>query len=1827
MKKYILLFLFTFLIFKFSDVQAQSTRIYPESYKIRDLIYPENDMVKNFDYSLIEAKVLTKEEITLYIKKQGIHLDYDNCCKNLQNIDLWPFMKDVSDLEEVYSNGKYNIDGNELTYKFPVNIIENRGYSVYHKLWINHPSNQYPNILTIYFNYVDNNLGSSGRVYLANNIGIDKKVFVVIEITCKSNITSTTPPYNIIYPNDVAIKFYRNGIDKIYDRTFRLEGEISSITYKYPNDNYSPAIALHWIYYKIIIAISNFSLKGDSLCDRVTNPCISGYYCIGGVCKKCHPSCFDCVNGGLSTDCSTKCNTHSILMIPDKGSCNLGYVDLNQFEDFDIEDIVPPPRNNRLTISFWMYLNHFPESEVIASLTNSFNDLINFNFNFKADAAPQLIIKCADIENKNEKVLNNNILNNWFFVKCAISSDHEEKKKYLYIKYFDNNILDYDYFSKYNNIESSIKTTCKHDFKKYYEPDDYITLHFFNFSKLRHNEYACNVYMKQLVLFREFLPEPYDNKYFSVEKLLTSTLELPEVLFIIPFDELKKESNKYKIKCYSYAGNIEINEIILSPRESGDKFSLYPPKLFKRLNLLEKNKKYSSTDLLKIEDVSFDSSKILIASYDNVPISCTDNNFLTYEDSSNDPESYKGNCDSDCEIEFSTIYGLGDRKGFCNKICIDNEICLNKGINLTLIESYFKCKETDIYYNMFYKCEKLDLSEQKKNIFYFDPHYYPANIVLDVRHKNLKSYIIEFWYHYADCGRITSGFIFYTNQIQIKKIETSYNVYTTAHGVRNTTFINENQWNHIVLEVYYDPREERNQKTKVYVQIGLNTGNAFEVDNSENAYPLDYIYFCNGRRSSCNNLELDWFCSYYRNLRLFNGVLAQRHITFRYDEYYGDEKYLLLSSIELYYPLYGKYISNNILDQYQQKLAFFVTTSPTNNWNFPQYNYCIKDDHDCTFGSNCKNCFDSEKCYACENGYFLSRIKGGKEIKCENPDNYYVLKLPMGNIEFEIDFKKEPKYPDKYQGFTVNFFIKLYGFNVTEKIDVIYLGNNLKISYNSNFEDQYFGLNLISFSGSSENVISNYYDFRKHFGLWTFISVATYNKTNDNFFPPMVRFEINHKKMPIIGPLDYLNIEKISFSDKIYALIQNLKIYKTYIVGSHAYETNDGTNNDKNNVDIYLINTYFKPGKLNECLFSRFGTSITAKKKSDGSPITEYDCVPDYDDELLKKNIPKCKFYHFINESRLSENPSYNKLCDICYEGTEYDCSCNYKNNEEKLFLGNVSNHFCKNFSYINFANAIAENDNIMPANNKKFTLHFWVFAYSYIENVFKGLKVEWEKHVTIKVEIDTTKKYNFKCVIPNDEGILEAQKIIDFNMNRWNFLHCAVNYPEEKLFMTAEEDSFELPWTESPPSSLSLPSPTKLIIYDLTKDTYAKDWGVLFYKHIRLWKDAFQYSSFLSRINITEISKYYNKELLYQFQTVFNPLHRAYETKTSSIFLQVIYDDKIGTNIVPEEIYQEVLDEPKTCDKEGQYFDRKTQQCVDFIDISNIKEDIEINDIDVAYSHNYGMAFWILLEDHENIIYPLNFTWEFHMQISLQYIGNSTFQAFCFPQNYFPYSEIIKNKDLPLEEKTRQVLNSVTNTYKGDLGGVWTWFQCSLTYNNRYFYLNENKQTLIHETLYFYNETEYKNDEPLGYFYNGLNKDKSSLRIEITANRGTSANNHKKIYLRCFYLFKDYLPYNYNFKYMDMYNIDKEQFPPLTLAINFANFKLNNDRDGIIVQYRKYSSLENLITPESFERKFHIEDAQELSANFIFQPLCNPLTDEKYDSEKQLCKEINDCD
>ncbi|MBO6244600.1 MAG: hypothetical protein J6O41_08615, partial [Clostridia bacterium] len=454
------------------------------------------------------------------------------------------------------------------------------------------------------------------------------------------------------------------------------------------------------------------------------------------------------------------------------------------------------------------------------------------------------------------------------------------------------------------------------------------------------------------------------------------------------------------------------------------------------------------------------------------------------------------------------------------------------------------------------------------------------------------------------------------------------------------------------------------------------------------------------------------------------------------------------------------------------------------------------------------------------------------------------------------------------------------------------------------------------------------------------------------------------------------------------------------------------------------------------CLFAKFGITATDKENPDVI-VSNYNCVIDSYQEVYKNGIVTGKnYYEFPSDSF----PYPNRVTGNgeCAAKDDNSCSCNFVNEDRKIFLGNVSYHYCKNLDFINFAKANVLIDNIKGGGNA-FTLHLWVFALSYVDKVFQGVSIEWKGFVTIKVGLDPSGNYYFTCLINNKE----TKKYVDFQMNEWNFLHCSVDYDNSKFYIASENKAYEYGFTYDNKPTLTK---TDLIFTDLNT---VRDWGILFYKHIRIWNIALKYSSFLSRIKIQQASYFGSGGLIDQWDTTLKKTHAyqylQYNNKNADKKnVRVYYDtDKIGTNIVNEKIYLDNYKDPYTCSEYGEYYDRKTKGCIKFFDISDATKDIVLTSIDLSYNHNYGIAFWIFLEN-KNMEKPIDFIWQYHMRISLQYVGSS-FKAYCFPQNYEPYSKILDDETISLDDRVKEVLNSATNEYTNDLGGEWTCFQCLL--------------------------------------------------------------------------------------------------------------------------------------------------------------------------------------
>ena len=1356
----------------------------PNKYQPEDIFFDKN----NPNYHLVALKYFTSNSINDSLHITGHNLDKEISCNpgnnNIETFNAYLnyHLTHIS-YKQIFENAIYYNNVESIICSFPEPDIKNSGYKIYHKIMIFNPNQSINNrTLKISFGNEENIFDDVCEI---NNFNYNS---FEIKIEYDSKI--------YVYCNSDINKIEVNGIK--YIKYFFVEDSTIPIIY-------SPAVAMY-INYEEISQLSSsqisdgyLSVIGYGICDRDLNPCVAGYTCVGGTCIKCDDACFDCQRGNSNTHCESKCNVIATTFKPNRGKCEISYIDITNFQSFNIYNI-DYPDTNRLTVSLWFYLSSLCDEDgnkkdgkehITFLISNYFNfSLIYSVKDLRQDLIISILVEDEIIKNI---AINDNefpqYFDNWIYIKFGISYDHnEEELTYFTYIYPEENVLSEPSENKYYNIylNLSIDNTLTnissgYFYKHYYRTGDYEN---FKFEHLQSSN-DMKIYLRELLIFKEYLPNPYDIKDFQLEKFITSTSELPELLISIPFDNLLKNSLGYYITIYSFKSTKrEIN--IQLTLNNNKKIDFAPPRTFKRLNLLtEPNVKYISPDFINKQNLNKDLYTDLYLYDDNKPFSCNNDYYLNLKEN-----YYK--CESQCAMNsYSNLFGLSTEKGFCNYDCTNfvHSKCLFSISSLRNIISEFDCNYG--YTNIFYKC--IETSKLDNYFFYYNSKYTPSNIIFDLSNYNYSSYFIDFWFFPDQTEQssysIEEKYIFYMNSIKItvkKSVnKDSYSFINDVKKVINNEFY-KYEWNRINLIVYYDPQLPKNKKTKFYYRINNKYNNLF--GESENKYPLKYIYFCNGDASSCSGLNLKWASGFYKKLRVYNGNIANIDLIRRYDDIFSSETSRINGMIA-YYPLYGKYIKNNYLSQGLTEEAGINIKESSNIWGFPQYNLGINFDYINAFNkkgkyiddnktldncsNNCQRCFFKENCYECNVGYYL--LENGTCM----PNGNYVLKLPSSLDPIPIT-KNEI---DNSNSFTITFWIKLFGFLSSNSInDIIKYSDNLKLTLDSAEGSSNYGLNLAFYSGSAVNYISNYYNFRNEIGLWTLISVAYYDSTTISHFPQMAKFEINNKSMNITGSLiTSISLGPISFDNtNMFALIKKLKIYKTFIVGAYQYETNED--------NALLLNDY-----LAYIIFNKKASKDLCKDLNNKI----YTCEPDSD--------------YFSNFE-------FNYL------------KCNFKDHKKNMFLGSIEYNYCYNYDYINFARAKEiKIQSIQSAQStKKFTMHFWIFVYPYVNgNNFEGIEVEWTYHQTISIIHDSSyTKYYFKCKVPSSSSI-DFSYQMPINLGEWNFLHCAIDAENNYFYMNTYESKYSIDYS----SNYNPGSDINLIIKDLS----SVDWGVLFYRNIRL--------------------------------------------------------------------------------------------------------------------------------------------------------------------------------------------------------------------------------------------------------------------------------------------------------------------------------------------------------------------------------------------------------
>ena len=173
-----------------------------------------------------------------------------------------------------------------------------------------------------------------------------------------------------------------------------------------------------------------------------------------------------------------------------------------------------------MTFSFWYF--YIRNNTSIASIITEFFTMeITYN---------QLTCSCLIPE---VGVNNNNLdENKWNYVKCGYSKDHGNSTQ-VFLQAYSGGTREINKYSTYGEGDVN-------HYKYFFRKSEVVKISFNGFSS-----YAY-FYMKSFFVFKEYLPDPYDIKYFQLEKFV-SPITFGEIILSIPFDFIEKDGDHFKL--------------------------------------------------------------------------------------------------------------------------------------------------------------------------------------------------------------------------------------------------------------------------------------------------------------------------------------------------------------------------------------------------------------------------------------------------------------------------------------------------------------------------------------------------------------------------------------------------------------------------------------------------------------------------------------------------------------------------------------------------------------------------------------------------------------------------------------------------------------------------------------------------------------------------------------------------------------------------------------------------------------------------------------------------------------------------------------------------------------------------------------------------------------------------------------------------------------------------------------------------------------------------------------------------------------------------------
>jgi len=423
-----------------------------------------------------------------------------------------------------------------------------------------------------------------------------------------------------------------------------------------------------------------------------------------------------------------------------------------------------------------------------------------------------------------------------------------------------------------------------------------------------------------------------------------------------------------------------------------------------------------------------------------------------------------------------------------------------------------------------------------------------------------------------------------------------------------------------------------------------------------------------------------------------------------------------------------------------------------------------------------------------------------------------------------------------------------------------------------------------------------------------------------------------------------------------------------------------------------------------------------------------------------------------------------------------------------------------------------------------EYTLEFWIYINLYVPSAFDKLIFEWEKH--LKIELSYNAGYKSTCYpiffSSNPSLTTVNSSIVNFNANGtpWGYIRCSVDLVQ-KLYFTFDETlvTTEKDLLGSFSNSIATGA-TTLVLKGGSDNAILTNQGAVFIRHLRLWKCYLCQDADTYRLDVTvnTAPKYTN--LLYLFEAPYIDPDKITDIKATVDYTLTANTNWIGYNVFDMSLYKRLT---TTLANNGNAY-----LCSEFKDVCsgllklNQVQNLSFSGIQPPMNNRFTIELWALNTNTANISAGIHFIWRNVGSVSLVRDSKttSTLNAYCWPQD--------QRLDLQntITDSTVNGLTSNTLNYDviqtNNANNQWVWVRCAVNFSNRQFYLSDNAIKTMQGDLVYGNVN---NDVPFRYLWQ--NNELSSFTIA-----NGSLNPNSDIMVRSIYLFNDYIPKGYLFKY-----------------------------------------------------------------------------------------------